>query len=456
MPTIDNKRIDMRAKSYRNVEFHSLKQLLNRFNASRDIERTELISIDDFDLPSWQRQLVWTTDDMGLLAYSILMNYPIGMIVLWKKPDGIRVPIDGRQRLTAIKQFMEGLIAIPSLNIIPDVLKNAKYKLLPGDEDKGYKRLSLESREFFEDYEPSIVEFENIDEKTAMDIFVKLQGGKSLTKAEIRAALGGKLCDFVTELTSDIRLSEDEESMVEDNSKHPFFKVINLPNTRKTHRNLCDVLLHENLYPGQDKHWTSLETMYLDKSSTLTEAEKESFRLSLNRFYKAIKGDQKISYQLKSTYLILTFYKAWKELIETIALPAEFNFLSIIEDFEKQRISYKDEIPWVIFTSALSNAGYAKNRLDTRHHILMNFILIKFPELVLKDQQRLFSTSQKLAIWERANHQCEWIDNGIRCQETFSNFQAADADHIVKWNDGGPTTVENGRLLCRCHNRGRR
>ncbi len=446
----------MPAKSPRTVEFHSLKQLFNRFNANRDTERTELISINDFDLPSWQRQLVWTTDDMGLLAYSILMNYPIGMIVLWTKPDGIRVPIDGRQRLTAIKEFMEGNIAIPSLNIIPDELKNAKYKLLPGDEDKGYKRLSLKLRENFEDYGPSIVEFENIDEKTAMDIFVKLQGGKSLTKAEIRAALGGKLCDFVTELTSESRPPEDEDSMVEDNSKHEFFKVIHFKNTRKAHRNLCDVLLHENLYPGQDKHWTSLETMYLDKSSTFTEAEKESFRISLNKFSKAVKGDQKINYQLKSTYLILTFYKAWKELIESFALPSEFNFSLIIKDFEKQRILYKDDIPWVNFTSALSNAGYAKNRLDTRHQILMNFILNKFPGLALKDQQRLFSTSQKLAIWERANHQCEWIDNGIRCQETFSNFQAADADHIVKWNDGGPTTVENGRLLCQRHNRGRR
>ena len=49
---------------------------------------------------------------------------------------------------------------------------------------------------------------------------------------------------------------------------------------------------------------------------------------------------------------------------------------------------------------------------------------------------------------------CEWVeDSEGRCPVTFANFSEADADHIVRWNDGGPTTVENGRLLCQKHNR---
>ncbi len=53
--------------------------------------------------------------------------------------------------------------------------------------------LNLKDQEDFEDYEPQIVEFEHrLDEATAMDIFIRLQGGKSLTKTEVRAALGGR------------------------------------------------------------------------------------------------------------------------------------------------------------------------------------------------------------------------------------------------------------------------
>ena len=173
------------------VEFHSIKQLVNRFNANRETERDNLISMDDYDVPTWQRQIVWNLEDMGLLAYSIIRNYPIGMMVIWKKSDGIRVPIDGRQRLTAIREFAEGRVAIPSLRGIPDEFKNAKYKLLEGDEERGYKKLGMDYRDTFEDYEPSIVQYDEIDETAAMDIFVKLQGGKSLTKNEVRAALGG-------------------------------------------------------------------------------------------------------------------------------------------------------------------------------------------------------------------------------------------------------------------------
>jgi len=171
----------MMINSPRPVEFRAIKQLINRLNANRETERNILISAEDFDVPAWQRQIVWTPEDMGLLAYSIIRNYPIGMMVLWKKLDGIRVPIDGRQRLRAIREFAEGRIAIPSLRSIPDEFKNSKYKLLKGDEEKGFRLLDMSYRETFDDYEPSIVQYDDIEEASAMDIFVKLEGGKSLT-----------------------------------------------------------------------------------------------------------------------------------------------------------------------------------------------------------------------------------------------------------------------------------
>lgn len=74
--------------------------------------------------------------------------------------------------------------------------------------------------------------------------------------------------------------------------------------------------------------------------------------------------------------------------------------------------------------------------------------------MTFKDKRRTFTEAQKIAIWDRAEGQCEWIQKkGQRCQESFDNFRDADADHIVKWIDGGPTSLENGRLLCKQHNR---
>ena len=441
------------------VEFHSIKQLINRFNVNRNTEKDSLISTEDTDVPRWQRQIVWDSEDMGLLAYSIVRNYPIGMMVIWKRKDGIRVPIDGRQRLRAIKEFAEGRVAIPNIKGISDELKNAKYKMLEGDKENGYKQLNLVCREAFDDYELSIVQYDEIDEPVAMDIFVKLQGGKSLTKTEVRAALGGKLCDFVTELTGETKFDVDESDEEEQPSRHPFFKNVNIRNVRKAHRNLCDVLLHEYLYSGQDKHWSSLETMYFDKFKELDEKDKAEFRAILKKFQHAVEFEESkqrnMLPQLKSTFLILSFFKAWREITKEYALPKNFSFVEIVGEFEKQRLEKATEIPWVNFSAALSNAGYAQNRINIRHDILMSFIIRKYPGIIPKDKTRNFTESQKIAIWDRANKQCEWIskNNKQRCRERFINFREADADHIVKWIDGGPTSLENGRLLCKQHNR---
>ena len=446
------------------VEFNSIKQLINRFYENRETHPKKVISVDDLDVPSWQRDIVWTDEEKGLLAYSIIQNYPIGMIVLWRKENGIRVPIDGRQRLYAIRAFYEGKVAIPSLIVIPESLRNKKYKLNERDSESGFSLLDLEQREIFDDYNLSMVFYDDISEVQAMDIFVKLQGGKRLTKTEIRAALGGRLCDFVTQLTSNepSTTDEDDDNEEEVRSRHPFFQKIHLKNIRKSHRNLCDVLLHEYLYPGQDKHWSSLEKLYLEKATTLTDNEIAEFKSILGRFQRGVEYEEDrrkiIPPQLKSVFLILSYFKAWRDIYENYNTPTSFSFSKIVRDFETQRIESPDDIPNIKFREALSNAGYSEHRIETRHDVLMTYIFQQFPEITPKDRdRRAFTDSQKIAIWERAGHRCEWTDeNGKRCEAAFQNYREADADHIIKWENDGPTSIANGRLLCRLHNRGRR
>src|SRR5438876_3795517 len=117
-------------------DFGTLKQLVRRLNADRN-DRKNLISVSDHDVPEWQRKDVWSPIEKGLLAYSILQNYPIGMMILWRKPNGVRVPIDGRQRLTAIREFAAGRIPIPALPSVLPQFHNKKYLLLDGDQRAG-------------------------------------------------------------------------------------------------------------------------------------------------------------------------------------------------------------------------------------------------------------------------------------------------------------------------------
>lgn len=441
--------------------FTNIKNLINKINADRKSELESVVSASDRDVPAWQRQVVWTEDEMGLLIYSIIRSYPIGLIILWKKPNSLRVPIDGRQRISAIKEFYDGKIAIPDLPIVEDAYKKEKIKLLDGDIEKGFTKLATSDIDAFEDYPLQCLEYTGIDEKTAMSIFVMLQGGKSLTKTEVRAALGGKLCDFVTELTSkDLESDDDTDDEIPTLPKNHFFKALslNLANRRKSHRNVADVLIHEYFYPDTDKHWSSLQTMYQEKSTTFHEKDKKEFKLLLSQFNRdlTIKKNNKgiLIPQLRTAYFILTVFKAFKAIKEGYTMPKNFKFVDCIREFETVRVSKPKDGNFLRFTSALSNAGYAFNRIQERHDILMSFILQKYPTAKpkIKSRKRLFTIEQKIAIWERANGKCETKG----CNEEFDNPRKADADHIVMWKDGGETTVANGRLLCQKHNRGRK
>lgn len=121
--------------------FNNVKQLMRRINADRKKDIGKVVSVDDADIPAWQRQTVWTADEMGLLAYSIIRQYPIGIVILWQKNSGIRVPIDARQRLTAIKAFFNGEVAIPDMPSVAKEYRKTKYKLRDGDEEAGFKIL---------------------------------------------------------------------------------------------------------------------------------------------------------------------------------------------------------------------------------------------------------------------------------------------------------------------------
>lgn len=387
---------------------------------------------------------------MGLLALSVIREFPIGMLIFWKKPSGVRVPIDGRQRLSALIRFYRGEVAIPDLPSVPASYRLMKYRLLEGDEDLGYKELSEEDKERFEDYELSAVQYDSIPEKLAMEIFVMLQGGTSLTKTEIRAALGGALCSFVGNISG-----------ARSGHRHEFFRQLssNLADRRKSHRNVCDILLHEFLFSGQDKHWTSLEQMYRDRADTFPARHQTAFSDSLTKFMRAASaphnGGRRLQPQLRNPFFILDVYKAWRELHEQYDVPAGWSFSQAIAEFELQRQVHAEDVPWIIFTNELSNAGYAKNRLNSRNKILMTFLLQSCPDAQprARDKKRSFSMAQKIAIWERAGHQCEWPDG---CTEVFPDPRQADADHVVKWSQNGPTSLANGRLLCKTHNRGRR
>jgi hypothetical protein len=58
----------MRKLDPRSPGFSNVKNLMNRMNADKESEKDFLVSVEDTDVPPWQRQIVWTADEMGVTS----------------------------------------------------------------------------------------------------------------------------------------------------------------------------------------------------------------------------------------------------------------------------------------------------------------------------------------------------------------------------------------------------
>lgn len=64
---------------------------------------------------------------------------------------------------------------------------------------------------------------------------------------------------------------------------------------------------------------------------------------------------------------------------------------------------------------------------------------------------RSFTESQRRSLYERQEGFCPaCLRDGV---DQRYEFEAMQADHITPWSEGGHTTIENGQMLCKMHNR---
>ena len=142
----------------------------------------------------YQRGKVWSQAQQALLIDSILRGFDIPKIFLRKRKDGsphLFDVIDGKQRLTAIWQFMNDGFSLSS-----------KCEPFPEIGDLGGKRWSELPDNAKDQLQFTNMTVSKIDEATddeIRELFLRLQKGEPLRAAETRNAIAGPLRDFVAE-----------------------------------------------------------------------------------------------------------------------------------------------------------------------------------------------------------------------------------------------------------------
>lgn len=172
------------------------------------------------EFPEFQREpSVWGLDKKRKLIDSILRNFDMASIYLYKRKDGIYECIDGRQRINALLSFI-GLNEDDSLN---------NFKFVSDDEllgktslqkytNKMWRELKGDLRDKILNYEFNVVEITDIDKDDAELnlMFLRLQLGAALNAGEKLNAMVGDMREFVFKGIG----------------KHKFFDYMNIPKRR--------------------------------------------------------------------------------------------------------------------------------------------------------------------------------------------------------------------------------
>jgi hypothetical protein len=142
--------------------------------------------------PLFQRRERWDVRRQSALIESFLMNVPVPPVYLSEDDYGSYSVIDGKQRITAVRDFMSNSFVLSSLNRFPEI-NGLRFVDLPGQLQNSLK---------VRPYMRAITILRQSDRSTKYEVFHRLNsGGEPLNAQEIRNVIyRGALNDLIMEL----------------------------------------------------------------------------------------------------------------------------------------------------------------------------------------------------------------------------------------------------------------
>lgn len=376
--------------------------------------------------PDYQRPAVWSSAQKQLLVDSILRGYDVPKFYLRqvsRKPETFDV-VDGQQRTRAIWEFFAGGYGLP---------KDADE--LDGKPIAGlkYHELPLDVRLKWEIYNLDVVVMAEADEEETREMFLRLQNGTSLKAQEKRNAMPGNMRDFVKSLVS-----------------HPIFSVCGFTNSRYVYDQVAAqmVLLELNGGPCNVKN-ADLNKMYKNnREFDVACAKAKKCRKVLDFLYAAFPTKTP---ELERFNLI-SLYSVTSQLLEGYVIRERAaDFAQWFIEFEtfrraQEKLSEGEaDNEMLLYHEKTSHSTDAMDSISWRHEFLLRKFFEAIPNVELKDDQRLFTYEQRLAIYRRDKGLCKI---GIKCHGEKCEWDNWTADHVTPWSKGGKTTVENGQVAC--------
>jgi Protein of unknown function DUF262 len=130
--------------------------------------------------PEFQRRDRWTDAAQSRFIESLVMNVPVPPVFLGEDEYGHYVVLDGRQRLTAVKLFLENLLKLEGLKVWTELNQKTWAEMVQRKEDKYLTRRFI----------PAVVILKESSSVVKYDVFDRLNtGGVQANPMEIRNAI---------------------------------------------------------------------------------------------------------------------------------------------------------------------------------------------------------------------------------------------------------------------------
>ncbi len=395
--------------------------------------------------PGFQRDSVWKPRDRALLIDTILRNYPLPAIFLYRrevKGELVYDVIDGKQRLESILMFtgaMRGRFSARALLPKTDMEEIVSWPLL---KRRGLQHLVM-------GYELPVIEVDG-ELGDIIKLFIRINStGKALTGQEKRNAKYYNT-SFLKEAA---RLAKRYERYFLETG---IFSPDGLSRMKHVEF-MCELMLSINQNDVLNKK-TALDRVMDGKSFDGRQLGKVSrmATTTLNRVKRMFP-------KLKSTRLrqVTDFYSLafliWKFEQEGLILTdRRRNALAwdLLQTFAKNVDSVRElqkrvkgpgpgQELYREYLLAVSQMTDDVSQRRKRDQILRGILGSLFAR---KDSQRGFTSEQRRILWSTsANRVCKTCG----CKLTWENFTI---DHIDPHSKGGRSRLDNAALMCRKHN----
>jgi hypothetical protein len=391
--------------------------------------------------PVYQREAgVWSDSKKRLLIDSLLNGYDIPKIYMAKLADGgpfDYAVIDGKQRISTILGFINDEFSLES------DFEYSGQDLELSDRPSGNQKFSNfteRAKEVFKGVQLSVVTVEDADDEDIESLFARLNNGEPLNSAEQRNAIGG-----------------DMAALIRDFADRPFFKTkVKFSNKRFSHREVsCKLLYMEwQRIKTNQPHCPDLKKKYLDNfvkdNRVLNQADKEKLTretdLRLKDLSKCFEDNStELSKQSYPQYFLLFLRFAQDKYTHANLLGLIKGYLPLFTALRVQNnLKPEDERDPVLVEfgrltqQGTNDAGSMTQRAET----LLKYFLVNNPAVQPKDTRRSFNPIERYVIWVLADKKCQ------KCNCELGTIDEMDADHEMRFIDGGSTTLSNGRCLC--------